>query len=72
VTKHSPDCHHAFGRRTPGCPRCDELATGAAPRRGWNHNGRLYVYPPPVAIAAIQAHDCKASGCGVVCTFGDY
>jgi len=38
ATKHSPDCNHAFGRRTPSCPRCAELATGAAPRRGRNHS----------------------------------
>jgi len=25
----------AFGRKTVGCPRCDELLAGAAPRVGW-------------------------------------
>ena len=29
----------SFGRLTPGCPRCDELASGAAPR-SWG--GRTY------------------------------
>jgi len=24
-----------FGKKTAGCPRCDELAAGSAPR-GWN------------------------------------
>lgn len=26
-----------FGRKTPGCPRCDELLAGAEPVR-WNNN----------------------------------
>ena len=34
ITKHT--CGGpTFGRKTPGCPRCDELLSGAAPVR-WN------------------------------------
>jgi hypothetical protein len=28
--------HMPFGRRVAGCPRCEELANGAAPREGYN------------------------------------
>ena len=30
-----------FGRRTAGCPRCDELTAGAAPRE-WSGSRRRY------------------------------
>jgi len=62
----------SFGRKTPGCPRCDELIAGAAPVR-WN------IQRPEVHVP----HRCKGSGCsadpdrnggrfGGVCTFGDW
>lgn len=36
VTKHT--CGGpAFGRKTPGCPRCDELLAGAPVVRGWGY-----------------------------------
>lgn len=63
----------AFGRKDPTCPRCRELLDGAAPRPRFG--GRAYVpeLPTPAARhSAIWAHDCKASGCGPVCTFGDW
>lgn len=56
----------AFGRKTPGCPRCDELLAGAKPVV-WNRpqtQQRL--------IEAIRAHDCKARGCGPVCVAFDW
>lgn len=54
-----------FGKKTPGCARCDELLAGAAPvmwaaARKAKQEREL--------IAAIRAHDCKASRCGPVCT----
>jgi hypothetical protein len=60
----------AFGRlAAPGaCPRCDELRAGAAPRAGWGDRRRRF---EAARSAAIYAHDCKRSGCGPVCTFGD-
>lgn len=39
ITKTPHTCNDGqgphFGKKTPGCPRCDELSTGAAPRSGW-------------------------------------
>jgi hypothetical protein len=55
-----------FGRKTAGCPRCEELLAGAAPvvwgQRTADHS----------IMAELRAHDCKASRCGPVCTFGDW
>lgn len=62
-TKHATDCRRAFGRRDPNCPRCQELANGAAPRRGWGQS-RLTRTPSRV-------HTCSAN-CGPVCTFGEW
>ncbi len=55
----------AFGRRTAGCPRCDELAAGAAPVR-WATSRRADT------LADLRKHDCRASRCASVCTFGDW
>ncbi len=57
-----------FGRKTPGCPRCDELLAGAAPitqawRKRETDDQRL--------CREIRAHVCGAS-CGSVCTFGEW
>jgi hypothetical protein len=56
-----------FGRKTPGCPRCDELLAGAAP----------IVWGPTKAERDLArsyrlAHDCVKSGCLPICTFGDW
>lgn len=59
----------AFGRKTPGCPRCDELLAGAAPVT-WNVSRRAT--DESRQIAAIRAHDCRVSRCAAVCTFGDW
>ena len=82
------DHNHAplpFGRRLPEsqCPRCDELHAGAEPRPGWRRKS-----PGPCAdcgaprepgnfgrfcaICDIKHHDCVASNCSVVCTYGDW
>lgn len=68
-TKHDPSCKMAFGRKDPSCPRCQELLAGAPPRKGWNHTKREQERRQ---IEAIERHDCRVSGCGVVCTFGDW
>lgn len=52
-----------FGQKTPGCPRCDELLAGAAPRAA-------HFTPRPVRVAL--PHDCKASRCAIVCTWGEW
>jgi hypothetical protein len=55
-----------YGRKTPGCPRCDELIAGAAPVQ-W-HKATRFSY----TIDEIRSHDCKKSGCLPICTFGDW
>lgn len=65
-----------FGKRTPGCPRCDELAAGAAPVV-WSKSA------PELPSWARRPHVCRGSGCSAdplrrqggstgVCTFGDW
>lgn len=66
TTKHTHPV--VFGRKVNGCPRCAELLSGAAPIR-WNvrrddDDARH--------VAEIRAHDCKASHCGIICTFGEW
>ena len=57
-----------FGRRTIGCPRCDELVAGAAPVL-WANSRR----DDDVRRAReVRAHRCDLRGCGSVCTFGDW
>ena len=58
-----------FGRKTPGCPRCDELLAGAEPVQ-WNISRRRD--DDAERAAAIRAHDCAQSRCGVVCTAFDW
>ena len=63
----------AFGRLTPGCPRCDELASGA-PARQWRGASRRE--QDRQRSAEIHAHFAsehhRSGGCGPVCTFGDW
>lgn len=74
TTKHTCNEGHgpAFGRKTPGCPRCDELLAGAAPVK-WGHSRR-----ENDAQLSREIHDHFAStyhrsgGCGPVCTFGEW
>lgn len=58
-----------FGRKTPGCPRCDELLAGAAPRT-WGGSAADVEYAQ--FRRDLEAHDCKASNCGPVCTAFDW
>ena len=58
----------AFGRKTPGCPRCDELLAGAEPVR-WAMTRKQ---DDLQRAAEIRAHDCTVSRCAVVCTFGQW
>lgn len=55
-----------FGKKTPGCPRCDELLAGAQPTQ-WSVRAKQ-----ADTLAAIRSHSCKASGCGPVCTAFDW
>lgn len=67
ATKHT----HAvvFGRRVADCPRCQELANGAAPIK-WA--SQIRAEQDARRAAHIAAHDCVKSGCGPVCTAFDW
>ncbi len=71
TTKHTCNDGHgpAFGKKTPGCPRCDELLNGAAPVKWAVSSTRQ---DDLRRAAEIRAHDCKKSRCAIVCTFGDW
>jgi chorismate synthase len=66
TTKHSHGPN--FGKKVDDCPRCEELKSGAEPVR-WALSRRQQ---DEQRAAEIRAHDCKASGCSIVCTFGDW
>lgn len=59
----------SFGRKTAGCPRCDELISGAAPRSWAKSNDKR-------RCEEISAHFASprhlSGGCGPVCTFGEW
>ena len=57
-----------FGKKTAGCPRCEELKAGAAPAR-WAPSRKQQ---DEERCAEIRAHDCTVSRCGSVCTFGQW
>ena len=61
-----------FGKRTAGCPRCDELAAGAPARQHGYFGTTLQAMHQSDERIGRMPHDCKASGCGPVCTFGDW
>lgn len=69
-TKHT--CNNgfgpSFGKKTTGCPRCDELLAGA-PARQWR-GVELKKYNEKVDRLYREAHAIRhANGeCGVVCT----
>ena len=69
ATKHSVTCNAAFGRKDATCPRCQELLAGAEPVR-WAGSRRQR--DDLARTREIRAHDCNKSGCGPVCTFGDW
>jgi hypothetical protein len=55
----------SWGRLTAGCPRCDELRAGAAPKQGWGRSSRFDGY-------STEKHSCQASNCAPICTWGDW
>jgi hypothetical protein len=68
-----------FGKKTPGCPRCDELIAGADAVQ-WARTrskrcacGMLCEIGDYVCRSCqIRAHNCAASNCGPVCTAFDW
>lgn len=68
ATKHTCGGPH-FGRKTAGCPRCDELLAGAAPIvQAW----RKPLYDTSVENRRhFEGTRHLSGGCGPVCTWGD-
>ena len=59
-----------FGRKTKGCPRCDELIGGAAPKESWTKPSRY-----DGSVDRYIKHYCVVNGvdkCGNICTFGEW
>jgi len=63
-----------FGRKNPeDCARCWDMVTnGAAPRADHVSRRRNRAAEAAELSAAIRAHDCKQSGCSIVCTAFDW
>ncbi len=70
-TKHTADCKRVFARYDADCPRCRELMNGAPAREGWTGQRSPEAERLRQRIDALP-HNCKASGCGPVCTWGDW
>lgn len=67
-----------FGRKTPGCPRCDQLLAGAAPvewagMRSRTDRARDEQQDRLARRAHFAPDGPHVTGkCGPVCTFGDW
>jgi hypothetical protein len=76
ATKHSNQCTMAFGRYTKEvgvCARCEELKSGGKPRDGWQKQYYATKKKHEEQFnRELKAHNCTASKCGPVCTFGDW
>jgi len=71
TTKH--DCGGpVFGRKTPGCPRCDELLSGAEPVKWNGPTQKEKEEADRVWLARLEAHDCKESNCAAICVAFDW
>ena len=71
TTKHTCGGPH-FGKRAPQgeCPRCDELHAGKPPIvQNWRGSKARN---DKMRSDDIKNHNCKKSGCGPVCTHGDW
>lgn len=63
----------AFGRKTAGCPRCDELAAGAEPRQlGWTSRKKADEQRATEILDHFRSQRHRSGGCGPVCTYGDW
>lgn len=60
-----------FGKKTPGCPRCDEMLAGSPPVR-WSGFIMDKKKREEAYLAEMRAHDCKKRGCGPICVAFDY
>jgi hypothetical protein len=62
-----------FGRRTAGCPRCDDLLAGARPVTRQAREDRERTAWRALEIRAhFTSWKHRSGGCGPVCTFGDW
>jgi hypothetical protein len=70
ATKHTCNDGYgpAFGRKTPGCPRCDELLAGAEVR-SWGGADKKVEYAK--FLKHLRNHNCETSNCGPICTAFD-
>ena len=62
----------AFGRKTPGCPRCDELLAGAAPVQWKRETARQADARRSAEWDAHFASERHRTECRHCCTFGDW
>jgi hypothetical protein len=70
TTKH--DCGGVvFGKKTSGCPRCDELIAGAEPVK-WVGSINDQKKRQQDFLRALNAHNCKSHGCLSICVAFDY
>jgi hypothetical protein len=72
-TKHDDRCKMSYGRpKWTGCPRCEELINGAAPRT-WKSKRERDDHARALETAAHFASEKhRSGGCGPVCTFGEW
>ena len=62
-----------FGKKTIGCPRCDELIAGApAVKWAWAETAKHRKAQQERTLQEIRLHNCKTSRCGPVCTAFDW
>lgn len=71
ATKHLYNCARVFKRYDPYCPRCQELANGAAPREGWSDFKRAFE-KRQAEYDAKHRKECSREKCGPVCTYGEW
>ena len=62
----------SFGRKTPGCPRCDELLAGAEPVVWNTRRDEITREQRRFALDRHFASGDHKNGCRVTCTFGDW
>lgn len=75
MTKHTCNGGNGpvFGRKTAGCPRCDELCNGALVVQWHGGQAKQRDAEQCRAIAAhFRSHAHRSGGCGPVCTYGDW
>jgi hypothetical protein len=62
----------SFGRKTPGCPRCDELLAGAAPVTWAPSRAQRDAAVSAENRAHFTSARHRSGGCGPVCTYGEW